>query len=139
MQLHIANQSGPHNTNSLLPQLITEEDFPGKFGSIPLRCPSNLDIQPPSSSLQRPLDVPHSRQHNGVAQPCLPTNWRPESNPVNLETSSGWQPTMSGGEECLREQETRKRAASREFLRPYLKEMVHAHAENREPRREIPV
>lgn len=65
--------------------------------------------------------------------------WRPVLNSSQVDQSSDRRPTVPASEEERRDLENRKCSATRDLQRPYLKEMAAAHAENREPRIEIPV
>ena len=141
MHYQAFNPRAPSNTSTPLPMNDSQEDplELSQFASLPPLGPWRSEAIPSTCGGQHPQNLTHTRQDRGLAPPSSPANWRPIPLSVNPERSSGWQPTMSGGDDGRREQETRKRAAGRELQRPYLKEMAQAHAENREPRIEIPV
>ena len=108
--------------------------FPTHFGTVP--------AQGPWTNNPRPSPMHGRQQHlNRItigAPPLLADRRTPPSN-ANEELCEDPSRLMNldSGEE--RAEQNRKRAASREFQRPYLKEMAQAHAQNREPIIQIPV
>ena len=105
--------------------------FQLQFGTLPL---VSYHIRPAQLQVNA-----NSRRGSMSAPPPSPNVWqsrtRLAADMPNHDLRSTTTP--NSGEE--RAEQNRKRAASREFQNPYLKEMAIAHAQNREPIIEIPV
>lgn len=108
--------------------------FLSHFGSIPAHRPWSKTQH--ASSSGAPID---SRIDCMSAPTCMPATLRTSPptlrEPITSEFRSQHDPTPGPD----RQDSNRKRAASRDFHRPYLKEMAAVHAENRDPNIQIPV
>ncbi|KAG0595439.1 hypothetical protein M758_UG166600 [Ceratodon purpureus] len=94
----------------------------------------------PARMSQR-LMVEGRHDDGGTLEPIsiLPSSWSPELASGQDGISRAWHSTNPVPTCDMQSIECRKRNASRDFLRSYLKEMAAAHAENREPNVQIPV
>ena len=113
--------------------------LPSQFGPAHTMAGRGSGNWQTASSSRNPDDPLHSRVGNGMAPPNPQPSWRPIP-PAMPQLSS---PTEAGpaplAPETHLQKEARKRSVTRDLERPYLREMAQAHAENREPRIEIPV
>ena len=141
VQMNSASNSGLLNRGTGTPVVESIHTrplnpYPTHFGNVPAQGPWN-NFQP-----QTLLEMSEDHRHGSMnAPPPSPTPWRTTSNRAepnltsNGDTRSGMTPSGCAD----RTEQNRKRAASREFQKPYLKEMAIAHAQNREPAIQIPV
>ena len=122
---HAPSSSSGH-TSYMPPQELSQ------FGSLPAHVPWTEDV--PASSSQ---PMPEVRISSRVG---LPPSGPSAPMAFGEGAAQEWQrvATTSADYEQRCEQ-NRKRTASRDFKKPYLKEMAAAHAQNRDPIIEIPV
>ena len=103
------------------------------FGTVPAEGPFTEERGGTSSHGQQEV-VFEQRQRTTASSPA---NWRSSVAPGPEIRTADWRPSCDTAQDDQRHEENRKR--SREYERPYLKEMAAAHAQNREPNIVIPV
>ncbi|KAG0572641.1 hypothetical protein KC19_VG113100 [Ceratodon purpureus] len=109
-------------------------EHPSYFGEVPTRGPW-CDVE----RLGHAINHNDIRLESRIGPPSTPATWTPELLHTRGASSMAWRSSNTGPIEDTRSPECRKRNASRDFQRPYLKEMAAAHAENCEPNVQIPV
>ena len=117
-----------------LNQESSPNGYPSHFGTLPASAQWR--------DVERPIHTNNdseARLDSRTGPPNSPATWHPEFTHCHGGPSTAWRAPNTGPVEDSRSPECRKRNASRDFQRPYLKEMASAHAENRDPNVLIPV
>ena len=131
--------SAPYTPSTQLLHGVSALNFPSRFGGILAQGPWSPENLLVASQLHRSLDVSNGTIPSATGPHCSSAQRGFAHNSIHIDSSTHWRQIGAHLDEDRRELENRKRNATCDFQQPYFKEMASTHAENREPRIEIPV